>query len=192
MKRMLVFLLVPMATVLGLTVKAHADLTVRSTDSLGNQLINDSGLNVTSYDYSNTADTWQKQVNRVFHLTENLDGQNGNGWLLPTTMDDPWSTDYNGAPTADYSIMSSLSDYYADLGNTGNYNASGNPQPFDLNNPNRFKKVMPYLEHPANVAPVTNVNVNATPVPIPSTLGLLASGLAGMAAFSTMFRRRHW
>lgn len=51
MKRILI-LAGMMAMVLGFSVQAHAALYNRGTDSLGNQLIYDSDLNITWYDYT--------------------------------------------------------------------------------------------------------------------------------------------
>ena len=62
MKRIFI-LTVIMAMVLVFSMQAHAALSNRGTDSLGNRLIYDSDLNITWYDYTNYYDTWQYQMN---------------------------------------------------------------------------------------------------------------------------------
>jgi hypothetical protein len=118
--------------ILGLSVSAEATLFVRGTDSLGNQLIYDSDLNITWYDYSHVGPaSWEDQVNWANNLTVVLNGNNVTGWRLPSTVDAPQSgvNWYDGTGTYGYNItrpddeMSYL--YYVELQNKGFWDTSG-------------------------------------------------------------------
>lgn len=52
--------------------QAHAALQNRGTGNFGNRLIYDSDLNITWYDYTKSADSWQNQVNWASALSVNF------------------------------------------------------------------------------------------------------------------------
>ncbi|MBI5055944.1 MAG: hypothetical protein HZB61_04940 [Nitrospirae bacterium] len=108
--------------------RAQAALQVRGTDNLGNQLIYDSDLNITWYDYTNYLDTWQNQINWASVLTVDFGGNIYDDWRLPTTVDGPYSWGYDGTTTTGYNITSSEMGhlYYTELGNLGFIDSSGN------------------------------------------------------------------
>jgi len=164
MKRTMV-LLVAAVMFLSLGAQAQAALTVMGTDTLGNQLIYDSALNVTWYDYTHydssnlNNDTWTSQMAWASNLTVNVNGRNISGWNLPTTVDGPLVTNtiwnngnpvtnpvyYNGTAADGYNITSSKLGnlYYATLGNKGDYDTSGNSQSgAGLNNVGPFKHLV--------------------------------------------------
>jgi hypothetical protein len=123
-----------------------SSLTVLGTDSLGNQLIYDSALNVTWYDSTNfgtpsALNTW------ATNLTVNFNGQNITGWQLPTTVDGTGSGyggvsgpygfgtslgmygyDYASTPKTDQ--MGYL--YYVELGNLSAHQTGYNPSAINL------------------------------------------------------------
>lgn len=144
-----VFISIAMA--LSLSAAAQADLTIVGTDSLGNQLIYDSGLNVTWYDYTNRGrhgygDTWQNQMNWAKNLTVNFNGQQISGWGLPSTLDG-WGWGYNGKSACGYNITSSQLGYLfsVELGNRGYSDTSGRAQPvYGLTNTGKFKNLLSY------------------------------------------------
>jgi len=135
----------------GLANLSYASLTVRGTDSLGNQLIYDSDLNLTWYDYTHRGpfgygDNWQNQMNWANNLTVNFNGNSITGWNLPTTVDG-LSWGYDGTTSNGYNITSSPLGYlyYNELGNKGLYSTYGSQQ-FDhgylLSNTGPFKNLI--------------------------------------------------
>lgn len=72
---------------LGFSVQAHAALQNLGVDIAGNRLIYDSDLDITWYDYSNSAATWQDQVDWADALPVNFGGNFFDGWRLPETPD---------------------------------------------------------------------------------------------------------
>ncbi len=71
--------------VLGFYLQADASLLVRGTDTLGNQLIYDSDLDITWYDYVHSADTWQNQMDWASTLTTDFGGTIYDDWRLPAS-----------------------------------------------------------------------------------------------------------
>jgi len=131
MKRIFV-LLFALAVVLGLYVQTHATLIDRGTDSLGYHLIYDTDLNITWYDYTESGNTWQNQVNWAAGLTVNFGGNTYHDWRLPRTVDGPYVEGYDGTTTAGYNITSSEMGhlFYTELGNKGFIATDGTyPQP---------------------------------------------------------------
>jgi hypothetical protein len=123
--------------VLWFSTQAHAALFNRGTDSLGNRLIYDSGLNITWYDYTystTNSDTWGTYLNWAAALTVNFGGTNYDDWRLPTitVMENPPLYSYDGSTTHGYSITNSEMGhlFYTELGNKGYYAPDGTyPQP---------------------------------------------------------------
>lgn len=216
MKKLLVFLVATLM-ILGLAAQSHAmlssGLSVLGTDSLGNQLIYDSALNVTWYDSTRGYDTWQNQVNWAAGLTVSFNGQSISGWRLPSTVDNPSSAGYNVTS----SEMGHL--YYTELGNKAPFDANGNQQSgWGLTNTGPFKNLSasgywsgtPYSAD--NTSPGSawyfyyssgyqNYNsrnasylaMAVTPgdvaTPIPGPFMLFGSGLAWIAAMGGLYRR---
>lgn len=98
MKRMMVLLVVA-ATIFGFAAQSHANLTVVGSGTIiggdGNayQLIYDSALNVTWYDYSNLGPyrngnyqglQWQNALSWASNLAVNINDNNITGWRLPS------------------------------------------------------------------------------------------------------------
>jgi len=86
-------------------------LYIRGTDSLGNQLIYDSDKNITWYDYTKPADTWQNINSWASALSVNFNGRIYDDWKLPETLrcwSDPTKCSDKG--------MEHL--YHAELGNS--------------------------------------------------------------------------
>lgn len=89
-------------------------------------------------DYTHSEGIWQNQVdwaaglngggvltyniNPIYSITWN------DGWRLPETVNGPYTVGYDGSTTAGYNITSSELGhlYYAELGNQGAYDTSGN------------------------------------------------------------------
>lgn len=142
-------LVVCLLAVLLLVTTAHAELFNRGTDSLGNRLIYDSDLNITWYDYSNSVNTWQNQVNWADALDVNFGGTHYTDWRLPLTVDGIYVWGYDGTTTGGYNITSSEMGhlYYTELGNAGYRDTSGNltgcgwPNPPCLTNTGDFQNL---------------------------------------------------
>jgi len=127
---------------------ARADLLNRGTDSLGNQLIYDTDLNVTWYDYTRVWYSWQDETNWVSSLTVNFNGQNISGWRLPTTTDGIISWGFDGTTTGGWNIARSEMGhlFYVELGNKGYYDPAGNYQTgWGLMNKGPFQDLQPYI-----------------------------------------------
>ncbi|MGR3319320.1 MAG: PEP-CTERM sorting domain-containing protein [Candidatus Anammoxibacter sp.] len=121
MKKIMSFLIV-MAVVFGLWQgAANATLILRGQDTKGNNLIYDDDLNITWYDFSNVADTWQNQRNWAAGLSIDFDGTIYEDWRLPTTVDGEWEFGFDGSTTGGYNITTSEMGhlYYTELVNLG-------------------------------------------------------------------------
>lgn len=114
MKRILSFL-VAFAIVTVFSIYAHADLYNRGTDSLGNQLIYDSDLNITWYDYTKSGAMWQYQMSWADGLDVDFGGTHYTDWRLPTAL----NQDLSG-PCYQYDCTGSEMGhlYYIELGNS--------------------------------------------------------------------------
>ncbi|RJQ19901.1 MAG: DUF1566 domain-containing protein [Nitrospiraceae bacterium] len=145
MKRVITFLFV-LAMVLGISMQAQAALELRGEDSLGNRLIYDNDLNITWYDYSNSASNWQTQVNWASGLSVDFEGTIFDDWRLPTTVDGPNDEGYDGSTTAGFNITSSEMGhlFYTEIGNKAYYDTSGGgPQSgWGLTNTGDFQKLL--------------------------------------------------
>lgn len=126
MKRIIISLI----SLLSFAVPVNAELFVRGTDSLGNQLIYDDDLNITWYDYTEPYSNWQTQMNWASGLSVSGGDFEGvyDDWRLPTTVDGPYEWGYDGTTTAGYNITSSEMGhlYYIELENVGVFDEFGN------------------------------------------------------------------
>jgi hypothetical protein len=149
MKKIFVFLFV-LVMVLGVSMQAHAALSNRGTDINGNRLIYDSDLNITWYDYTNSMDNWNNQMNWASALSVSGGDLVGvyDDWRLPSTVDGPDVWGYDGTTIAGYNITSSEMGhlFYAELGNKGYYDTSGNFQPgLGLTKTGDFQNLQSYV-----------------------------------------------
>ena len=105
----------------------NSELFNRGKDCKGNSMIYDSDLNVTWYDYTNPADTWQNQMNWASGLTVEFGGTVFDDWRLPSTTDGPYIFGYDGTTTAGFNISDSDLGhlFYKEFGNQGAYDTSG-------------------------------------------------------------------
>ena len=144
MKRIL-FCMLAMLVVFALVTPAHAFLINRGTDTLGNRLIYDNDLDITWYDFSNAANSWQNQVNWALGLSVTFGSTTYDDWRLPLTVDGLYVFGWDGTTTAGYNITNSEMGhlFYTELGNKGYYAIDGtNPQPgWGLTNTGDFQNL---------------------------------------------------
>ena len=128
---------------LGLNSQAQASLVVAGTvDSgpyAGVQVINDTDLNITWLDYSNTSAASYSQMSWASSLSLTVNGVTYDNWRLPSTVDDsqvysqqlPANYSYSGEYSSGYNNTTSEMGhlYYTELGNNGRYDTNGNYQP---------------------------------------------------------------
>ncbi len=85
-----IFILTVMMAMLSVfSVQAHADLQYSGVDNLGNGLIYDSALDITWYDYTNSAhwpEAWLYQMDWADALDVNVGGNHYTNWRLPTAL----------------------------------------------------------------------------------------------------------
>lgn len=110
MKKIFVFSFMT-AMLLGVSMQAHAVLQNLGTDNLGNQLIYDTDLDITWYDYTHTIDTWDNQLAWADALSVTFGGVTYNNWRLPITFDQSCS-----GHNCTNSEMGHL--FYTELGNS--------------------------------------------------------------------------
>lgn len=97
---------------IGFSITAHATLINRGTDSLGNNLIYDTDLNITWYDYTKSADTWDDQRAWASGLSVTFGSREFDNWRLPVYRD---PTPTSGSTWIINSEMGHL--YATELGN---------------------------------------------------------------------------
>ena len=158
--------------VLGFSLQAHAELFNRGTDINGNRLIYDSDLNITWYDYTNSAGgsaSWPYYNSWASALTVNFGGTIIDDWRLPTITimesSPPPAYSYDGSTTHGYNITSSEMGhlFYTALGNKGYYATDGTyPQPgWGLTNTGDFQNLQPYYYYSdTTLVPWTAVHFN--------------------------------
>lgn len=92
MKQLLIALLAILVLVLGSFSLVHAGLFSRGVDDSGVQLIYDSDLNITWYDFSRPGssqflvNSWEEQLTWVSNLSVNFGGKVYNDWRLPSAL----------------------------------------------------------------------------------------------------------
>ncbi|MDL2124708.1 MAG: PEP-CTERM sorting domain-containing protein [Deltaproteobacteria bacterium] len=133
---------------------AYATLVVRGTDSVGNQLIYDTDLDVTWYDYAKSFSNWYTQKVWADTLTINFEGNIYNDWRLPSTVDGVEFSHYKGPETdGSYTYTSGYNLYnsemghlfYIGLGNQGHLDTAGNyvgDGNWGLNNTDSFQNLI--------------------------------------------------
>jgi hypothetical protein len=138
------------------SIQAYADLNLigQGTSTHGTyNLIYDTDLDITWYDYTNSGELWQDQVDWVNGLIVDFGGITYEDWRLPATVDGTYSFGYDGTTTAGYNITSSEMGHlwYAELGNTGYYDTTRNytgcggyQQPSCLSNTVPFENLQPF------------------------------------------------
>lgn len=85
-KRFSILTTVILVIVLGILTQVHASLVVLGTDSSGNQLIYDTDLNITWYDFTHAAVTWANQDAWASDLSVTFGTLTYTDWRLPTTL----------------------------------------------------------------------------------------------------------
>ena len=152
MKRMLMLAAV-IAIVTGFSTLAFADLKFigKGWSVYGRyNLIYDTDLDITWYDYSSASDTWQNQADWADELSVNFGINTYTDWRLPaTTVDGPYVFGYDGSTTGGYNVTNSEMAhlFYTELGNKGYYAADGTaPQPgWGLSGTGSFQNLQPAL-----------------------------------------------
>ncbi len=205
------------------TVNANAALEVRGTDTLGNQLIYDTVLDITWYDYSTETMLWQDAVDWADNLVVTFGTNVYSDWRLPEALPvngsfyvydgpDDGSIDIGPNITSENAELSHLfnvtlgnsyvidDDYYPGIHNQFPFNnlldwyywyetESGRFAPdeygFFFLFYNGFQSSWddPDMSNHA-MAVLDGDVVFGDPVPIPSALLLLVSGILGLAGFS--------
>ena len=145
MKKRILFCMLAMLVVFALVTPVHAFLINKGTDTQGNRLIYDNDLDITWYDFSKAANSWQNQVNWASGLSVTFGSTTFDDWRLPLTVDGLNVFGYDGTTTAGYNITNSEMGhlFYTELGNLGDYAIDGtNPQPgWGLTNTGDFQNL---------------------------------------------------
>ena len=131
---------------------AQLELLGQGTSTFGTyNLIYDTDLDITWYDYTNyiesaPQDYWQGQMDWASALSVDFGMNTYSDWRLPLTVDGLYDYGYDGTTTTGYNITNSELGhlFYTELGNTGQYNTSGNLTncaPFCLTNTGDFQNL---------------------------------------------------
>lgn len=107
-------LLITVMLVLSFSVQAHATLILRGMDTSAYgtyNLIYDTDLYITWYDYTNPINIWQNQVDWADALTVDFGGTIYDDWRLPSTVDGPYVLGYDVTITGGYNITTSEMGY---------------------------------------------------------------------------------
>ncbi len=149
MKRILMLAAVTVM-IAGFSAEALADLEFigRGWSGYGRyNLIYDTDLDITWYDYSIDSDTWQNQAEWADALSVTFGINTYTGWRLPaTTVDGPYVFGYDGGTTGGYNMTNSEMShlFYTELGNKGYYATDGtSPQPgWGLTHSGNFRNLL--------------------------------------------------
>jgi len=127
MKRELMVLVVVMTGMI-FAVQAEAGLQLlgQGTSTHGTyNLIYDTDLDITWYDYTNSGDTWQLHMDWAAELSVNFGGITYSDWRLPTAVDGFQVPGENAGWNITTSEMGHL--FYTELGNIGFFDTDNNP-----------------------------------------------------------------
>ena len=116
-------LIITLVILLSFSVTAHADLNLigQGTSTHGTyNLIYDTDLDVTWYDYTKSYDRWEHEVQWADGLSVNFGVNTYEDWRLPIMFDE--SCDGYNCTNSEMGHL-----YYTELGNVGEYDTSGNP-----------------------------------------------------------------
>ncbi|NOZ69462.1 MAG: DUF1566 domain-containing protein [Deferribacteres bacterium] len=152
MKRMLTLAAV-IVMVTAFSAQALADLKLigKGWSGYGRyNLIYDTDLDITWYDYSSDPDTWQSQAEWADTLSVTFGINTYTDWRLPlTTVAGPYVFGYDGSTTGGYNVTNSEMShlFYTELGNKGYYATDGtSPQPgWGLSRSRDFRNLKPDL-----------------------------------------------
>ncbi|MBC8554067.1 MAG: hypothetical protein H8D23_31040 [Candidatus Brocadiales bacterium] len=154
-----------MVMILGFSMQAHSSLSVvgQGTSADGTySLIYDTDLNVTWYDFTRNANSWQSQMNWADALTVTFGNSNFDNWRLPTIIDNGApGTAYDGSRPKGYNVTNSDMGhlFYEELGNTGRYDTNAVVEPFyGLSNKGPFGSLLtkPYWTNTLLAANTSN------------------------------------
>ena len=84
MKRLIPYILI-ILLILGFSIQAHAELQVLGTATAGYQLIYDTDLDITWYDYVMPSVDWDASVNWADNLVLDFGGHALSDWRLPAS-----------------------------------------------------------------------------------------------------------
>jgi len=85
------------ALIAGHAATSEATMFVLGTDAAGNQLIYDQTLDITWYDYSNSVENWQNQMDWAASLEVDFGGMLYDDWRLPVTAVPDSTCDFPGS-----------------------------------------------------------------------------------------------
>lgn len=109
-------LLISLFIIAGVSGTAQAELVVRGADTAGNQLIYDTALDVTWYDFRFGTDSWPNAVAWADALVVNFGGNTYDNWRLPKALPVNGSThDYNWSTDGSTDIGSNITSPNAEL-----------------------------------------------------------------------------
>lgn len=187
MRKQLLIVLAIMIFFIGTVCSVNAALFVRGVDSAGNQLIYDSDLDITWYDYTNTAPNWWAQTSWADTLTIDFGSTVYDDWRLPTINPSTWWVLSGELGHLYYDVDIDL---FSNVVKDGSYWSgviSGYPDHawvayFHQNwwgNPSQTYKPMNW----SYLAIAVRDGDVAAPIPEPCTMLLLGTGLVGIGFY---------
>ena len=82
-----IFFLISMIVVIGLGITSRADLILRGEDNIGHNLVYDTDLDITWYDYSHLAPEYEDAVNWADQLSVRVGTIEFTDWRLPALLE---------------------------------------------------------------------------------------------------------